>query len=68
MENSSSRNKWAQKIGFITGPAMIAVGLIALSNSNKSPIMAYFIIVFGIIRLGMTAFLYFKGKKQSHIE
>jgi hypothetical protein len=68
MENSSSRNKWVQKIGFITGPAMIAVGLIALSNSNKSPFMAYFIIAFGVIRLIMTAFLHFKGKNQSNVE
>ena len=68
MENSSSRNKWVQKIGFITGPAMIAAGLIALSNSNKSPLWAYFIIAFGVIRLVMTAFLHFKGKNQSNVE
>jgi len=68
MENSSSRNKWAQKIGFITGPAMITVGLIAFSNSNKSPYMAYFLIAFGVIRLCMTVFLYFKQKNQLNNE
>ena len=68
MENSSSGNKWVQKIGFITGPGMIAIGLFALSNSNKSPYMAYFIIAFGVIRLCMTVFLYFKQKKQSNNE
>jgi hypothetical protein len=68
MENSSSGNSWVQKIGFITGPGMILVGLLALSYSKKSPFMAYFIIAFGVIRLCMTIFLYFKQKKQPNNE
>lgn len=63
MENSSPGNAWSTKLGLLTGPLMIGAGVIALNNSDRSPYLAYLIIVMGVIRTGMSGYLYFKKKQ-----
>lgn len=64
MDNSKPGDHWSTKLGLLTGPVMILLGVIALRFSDKSPGMAYVIILFGLFRLGMSMYLYFSQKNN----
>lgn len=62
--NNSVGNSWSTKMGLITGPVMIILGILALRFSGKDHNLAYVIITFGVIRLGLSLFMYLKRKKD----
>jgi hypothetical protein len=62
MEQSNPGNHWSTKLGLLSGPIMILLGLLAVSFSQKNHTMAYVLIAAGVIRLALSAFLYFKNK------
>ncbi len=52
-----NNKSWNTKLGFITGPLLMGMGAYLLNDNNK---MGYAFIILGVLRLGMTAYLYFK--------
>ncbi len=48
----------SSKLGFITGPLLILMG-IYLGTQKGWTAMPIFCLIFGVIRLAMTAYLYF---------
>lgn len=64
MDNSKPGGHWSTKLGLLTGPVMILLGLLALRFSQKSPTLAYVIILFGFFRLGMSLYMFFQQKKN----
>ena len=64
MDNSKPGDHWSTKLGLLTGPVIILLGVIALNVSDRSQGIAYVIILFGLFRLGMSMYLYFSKKNN----
>jgi hypothetical protein len=64
MENTEKKMPWNTKLGFITGPLMICMGIYLLREQNKS--LAYVFIGLGIARLAMTAWLFWNHPNRKN--
>lgn len=65
MEHTNPENHWSTTLGLLTGPVMILLGVLALRFSDRNPGIAYMIILFGVVRLIMSALLYFKRRNSN---
>jgi uncharacterized membrane protein len=64
MQPSKPSTNWSTKLGLFTGPIMILLGLLAVKFSGKNPTLAYAIVVMGILRTGVSAYLHFRSNKE----
>jgi cbb3-type cytochrome oxidase subunit 3 len=62
MENSNRKIPFNTKLGFVSGPLMMAMGAYFINQGKQ---MGIGLIVLGLIRLGLTAWLYVKHPKNT---
>ncbi len=56
----------SKKMGLVTGPLMILLGLIGLFFKTDLKGLSIFIIIMGAVRLGMTLWLMNKEKQRNN--
>jgi hypothetical protein len=65
--NNEGMQNFSRKLGLLSGPLMIVLGILGLTKpGNGLKGLSIFMIIFGVVRIGLSLFLIKKTKEQNN--